>query len=187
MSAKAVREYHGKKLLAKYLQDIGGLEVEDRAALITSTTNYKELELAEPWLLTNTNKSIHTNSDGTAIASRLVVKPNQLIKRRGKAGLVGINLTWSEVQDWIRARMHQVIQVEHATGTLDHFIVEPFVPHQVESEEYYVCIQSEREGEEVLFYHEGGVDVGDVDAKARKVFVRLIDAEFSAQSFIQQA
>lgn len=26
--------------------------------------------------------------------------------------------------------------------------------------------QSNREGEEILFTHEGGVDVGDVDAKA---------------------
>ena len=32
--------------------------------------------------------------------------------------------------------------------------------------EYYVCITSGREGDSILFTHEGGVDIGDVDAKA---------------------
>eukprot|EP00967_Tisochrysis_lutea_P104425 scaffold158482_cov35-Tisochrysis_lutea.AAC.7 len=31
---------------------------------------------------------------------------------------------------------------------------------------YYICIHSLREHDEMLFYHEGGVDVGDVDSKA---------------------
>lgn len=33
---------------------------------------------------------------------RLVVKPDQLIKRRGKLGLVGINLDLPGVRDWLR-------------------------------------------------------------------------------------
>lgn len=56
------------------------------------------------------------------------------------------------------------------TGILDTFIVEPFVPHE-QTDEYYVCINSNREGEEFLFCHEGGVDVGDVDAKADRLQV----------------
>ena len=56
------------------------------------------------------------------------------------------------------------------TGILDTFIVEPFVPHK-QTDEYYVCINSNREGEEFLFCHEGGVDVGDVDAKADRLQV----------------
>lgn len=35
----------------------------------------------------------------------LVVKPDQLIKRRGKAGLLAVNKTWPEVQAWISDRM----------------------------------------------------------------------------------
>ena len=62
-------------------------------------------------------------------------------------------------------------QVEVVTGILDTFIVEPFVPHE-QSDEYYVCINSNREGEEILFFHEGGVDIGDVDAKADRLQVR---------------
>ena len=56
-------------------------------------------------------------------------------------------------------------QVESVTGTLNNFIVEPFLPHPSNTE-YYVCITSQREGDSILFTHEGGVDIGDVDAKA---------------------
>lgn len=48
--------------------------------------------------------------------------------------------------------------------------MEPFVPHPQETE-YYVNINSVREGDNILFYHEGGVDVGDVDAKASRLLV----------------
>jgi ATP citrate (pro-S)-lyase len=48
---------------------------------------------------------------------------------------------------------------------LSNFIVEPFLPHPSNTE-YYVCINSQREGDLILFTHEGGVDIGDVDAKA---------------------
>jgi ATP citrate (pro-S)-lyase len=30
----------------------------------------------------------------------------------------------------------------------------------------YICIYSNREGEAILFHHEGGIDIGDVDSKA---------------------
>lgn len=36
-----------------------------------------------------------------------------------------------------------------------------------------MCIYAAREGDYVLFYHEGGVDVGDVDTKAQKLLVRV--------------
>lgn len=60
---------------------------------------------------------------------------------------------------------HLLSQVESITGTLNNFIVEPFLPHPSNTE-YYVCITSQREGDSILFTHEGGVDIGDVDAKA---------------------
>ena len=47
---------------------------------------------------------------------------------------------------------------------LRHFIVEPFVPHS-DSEEMYCAIYATKSGDRILFHHEGGVDVGDVDAK----------------------
>lgn len=37
----------------------------------------------------------------------LVVKPDQLIKRRGKLGLVGVNLTLDGVKSWLKPRLGQ--------------------------------------------------------------------------------
>jgi ATP citrate (pro-S)-lyase len=72
MSAKAVREHHGKKLLAKHVKDVsnGKHVIDDHGVLVTPLTVLDELVKEEPWLLEST----------------LVVKPDQLIKRRGKAG-----------------------------------------------------------------------------------------------------
>ncbi len=95
----------------------------------------------------------------------LVVKPDQLIKRRGKAGLIAINKSWEEVQAWITERYGKEQSVDGVLGVLDTFIVEPFLPHKPD-EEYYLCIISNRSEDEILFHHEGGVNVGDVDRKA---------------------
>jgi len=175
MSAKACREYHGKQLLAKYVKEVSSkngdpIEVDSRAALISPETNLEDLIAEKLWL-----------ADGS---TKLVVKPDQLIKRRGKAGLVGVNLTFAEVKEWIAERMQKDITVEGVTGLLEHFIVEPFVPHKDE-EEHYVCIISNGSGEEILFYHGGGVDVGDVDSKASKLQID-IDANADETEIVQQ-
>lgn len=41
----------------------------------------------------------------------------------------------------------------------------------LQNSEAYVCIYSHRRGDTILFTHEGGVDIGDVDAKAKKLEV----------------
>lgn len=41
----------------------------------------------------------------------------------------------------------------------------------LQSEEFYLAIFSHRSGDTILFTHEGGVDVGDVDSKALRVEV----------------
>jgi ATP citrate (pro-S)-lyase len=164
MSAKACREYHGKQLLAKCVKEVSSadgatpIEVDSRAALVTADTNYDELVVEKAWLV-----------DGS---TTLVVKPDQLIKRRGKAGLVGVNLSFDQVKEWIKERMQKDVTIESVTGALEYFIVEPFVPHKDE-EEHYVCIVSNRTGEEILFYHGGGVDVGDVDSKASRLQIDI--------------
>jgi len=107
-----------------------------------------------PWLLTK----------------KLVVKPDQLVKRRGKHGLVYVNKTYDEVRKWIEERMQKEITLDEVLGVLDHFIIEPIMPH-TDEEEVYVCIQSHRYHDMVYFYHEGGVDVGDVDAKAMRMTI----------------
>lgn len=44
---------------------------------------------------------------------RLVVKPDQLIKRRGKLGLVGVNLDLSGVKEWLKPRLMRETTVRH--------------------------------------------------------------------------
>jgi ATP citrate (pro-S)-lyase len=134
MSAKAIREYHGKKLVSRWISAYSEsvkYDVEDRAVLVTPSTvspadpkTFDALLVENPWLST----------------TKLVVKPDQLIKRRGKAGLLAINKSFAEVVDWVCARMNKEMKVEVVTGILDHFIIEPFVPHK-QTDEYYICIQ----------------------------------------------
>ncbi|TMW67465.1 hypothetical protein Poli38472_011085 [Pythium oligandrum] len=164
MSAKAIREFDGKRILGtalpafhlntKFAQIRAQRDAEDRDAF------FAEVEATNPWLTTLTEDV------------RLVVKPDQLIKRRGKANLLLLNATWEQVKEWVWERINKKIRVETVEGVLTHFIVEPFVKH-TSADEHYVCIVSNRHGEEILFHHAGGVDVGDVDQKATRLQVPL--------------
>lgn len=84
-------------------------------------------ETKYPWLLTP--------------GAKFVAKPDQLIKRRGKSGLLALNKTWPEAKAWIAARAKKEQRVETVDGVLRSFLVEPFVPHP-DGTEYYICIQS---------------------------------------------
>lgn len=155
MSAKAIREATGKDLINRLLSG-DTAAARCRFASVTPETKMSELVAKNPWLETD----------------KLVVKPDQLIKRRGKLGLIAVNKSWADVQRWIGERMNREQKVGAATGKLRHFIVEPFVPHNSD-EEVYVCIYSHRSADTILFHHEGGVDIGDVDAKAVKLDVAI--------------
>ena len=54
-----------------------------------------------------------------------------------------------------------------------YFSHTPLTP---QTDEYYVAITSRREGEDILFHHAGGVDIGDADAVAARLFVPIGDA-----------
>jgi len=179
MSAKAIREFHGKNILARHLieRSKGKIQLDNKRVHISpqspSESPVKAALSQHPWLATD----------------KLVVKPDQLIKRRGKSGLIKLNATWEECEQWLRERRGQEVRssaniscssklsyrlssdplaqvdVSCVKGVLEYFLIEPFVPHQP-TDEYYLAIRSGREGDEILFHHEGGVDVGDVDSKA---------------------
>ena len=55
----------------------------------------------------------------------------------------------------------------------------------VQEEEFYVCVYAAREGDYVLFHHQGGVDVGDVDAKAQKLLVG-VDQKITEEAVLKQ-
>ena len=89
-----------------------------------------QAETTYPWLLQKDAK--------------FVAKPDQLIKRRGKSGLLALNKTWPEAKEWIAARAGKEQQVETVKGVLRQFLVEPFVPHP-DGTEYYININSVRD------------------------------------------
>jgi ATP citrate (pro-S)-lyase len=93
-----------------------------------------------------------------APGAKFVAKPDMLIKRRGKSGLLKLNATWQEAKEWIEARANKIQQVEHVEGALRNFLVEPFVPHPQETE-YYININSVREVSLSSNYH-GKVTAG---------------------------
>lgn len=87
-------------------------------------------------------------------------------------GLIAVNKDLLDVQQWIAQRMNKDQKVGSAVGKLRNFIIEPFVPHK-DNEEVYVCIYSHRHADTILFYHQGGVDIGDVDSKAVKLDIPI--------------
>jgi ATP citrate (pro-S)-lyase len=63
-------------------------------------------------------------------------------------------------------------------------LIEEFCPHDDDSE-FYICIQSVRQGDLIYFTHEGGVDVGDVDEKAKKLMVE-VNKPFPSHQILKQ-
>lgn len=99
-------------------------EDEDVAGILDAA------EASYPWLL--------------APGAKFVAKPDQLIKRRGKSGLLALNKTWPEAKVWIAERAGKEQKVETVYGYLRQFLVEPFVPHPSNTE-YYININSVRD------------------------------------------
>lgn len=156
MSAKAIFEADGKSLLTKWLPNIN--YVKNKFAVVVNDFNWDDVLKRNPWISTE----------------KLVVKPDQLIKRRGKLGLIQVNVNGDQAKEWITERMGKDVKVGAATGQLKRFIIEPFVQHQ-QNEEFYLCIYAQRDCDVILFHHEGGVEIGDVDSKAVKLEVDLED------------
>ena len=61
-----------------------------------------QAEATYPWLL--------------AKDAKFVAKPDQLIKRRGKSGLLALNKSWAEARAWIAERAGKEQQVETRQG-----------------------------------------------------------------------
>ena len=147
MAQRGIREYHGKKMIANHWSEyFKNLEkYNGKIVLIDPQTAMDEVTKQNPWL----------NEE------KLVVKPDQLIGKRGKHNLILINATFDEVKNWINDRMNKEVTIGQVTDKLTNFIIEPFVPHD-KNKEYYVAITSNREGDVIYFSSHGGIDIEDV-------------------------
>ncbi|WWD00607.1 hypothetical protein V866_007542 [Kwoniella sp. B9012] len=169
MSTKAIREFDAKQLVSYWLNR-SPTPIPTKSDSSLSAAQVAQVEWDPVTKQLSPPIKPGQGLPDWVFTSKLVGKPDQLIKRRGKAGLLCLNKGWEETGAWIEQRAGKPVTVESTTGTLNTFIIEPFCPHPAETE-YYVCINSTREGDWILFTHEGGVDVGDVDAKALKLLL----------------
>ncbi|OQR79781.1 ATP-citrate synthase-like [Tropilaelaps mercedesae] len=158
MSAKAISEATGKRLLSQHLDC--SVAAPCTFATVTDLSKWNNILANNAWIQ----------------SQPLVVKPDQLIKRRGKLGLIHINGNEKSVHNWIAERIDKPVKVERAEGVLKNFIIEPFLKHSSD-EEAYVCIYSTRDCDVIMFHKQGGIDVGDVDSKAYKLEVPVFLTE----------
>jgi ATP citrate (pro-S)-lyase len=170
MAHKAIREADGMRMLARLLNDYSKekYEISDKIVTVAPDTNLSELPKHYPWLT----------------FEKLVVKPDQLIKRRGKNKLVLVDVNFDQAKVWIQEKSRAPLTIhgkfdangkaldKGTVGQLTHFIVKPFAVYK-ESDECYLAIMSTKDGDTILFHHEGGVNVGDVDSKAMRLDIPI--------------
>ena len=145
MAQRGIREFDGKKMLAKYWSEYISKDFSfpGKLVLVDPNTKLDDLPKKYKWL----------NQD------KLVVKPDQLFGKRGKHGLIKANATYPEVKKWIKERMNKETKVGKVTDKLTHFLIEPYIAHKGE---YYVAIKSNRDGDTIYFSNHGGVDIESV-------------------------
>ncbi|KAF8386965.1 hypothetical protein PRIPAC_76107 [Pristionchus pacificus] len=83
-----------------------------------------------------------------------VLKPDQLIKRRSKYGLIHRGGHEELMAAFVR-RKNQYVEIGRNCGHLVSFIVEPFVAHK-QKDELYMSIESFRDQDVILFYEQDG-------------------------------
>ncbi len=151
MARRKIREYDAKTLLVDTLSR-QGLPLDWKGILVTSGTDLNQLPQQYPWLLT----------------TPLVVKPDQLFGKRGKLGLIAVNSTFSQVQEFINTHRNKETVIGKATDTLTSFLIEPFIPH---TSEYYLSFTSERDGTTIYFSTEGGIGIEENWNKVKTFFI----------------
>lgn len=152
MARKKIREYDSKRLMKEHYKRIAGSQLPIKSAQITESTDLNELVANEPWLS----------------SEKLVVKPDMLFGKRGKSGLVALNLDFAQVADFVKERLGKEVEMGGCKGPITTFIVEPFVPH---NEEFYLNIVSDRLGNSISFSECGGIEIEENWDKVKTIFV----------------
>ncbi|KAF2912216.1 hypothetical protein DAI22_11g239300 [Oryza sativa Japonica Group] len=152
MARKKIREYDSKRLLKEHLKRLAGIDLQFLSAQVTQSTDFTELVNQQPWLST----------------MKLVVKPDMLFGKRGKSGLVALNLDIAQVKEFVKERLGVEVEMGGCKAPITTFIVEPFVPHD---QEYYLSIVSERLGSTISFSECGGIEIEENWDKVKTIFL----------------
>ena len=139
MAQKNIYEYDAKKLLASQLPKyFPQFNYHNKLVIIDSDTNFDKLIEKNPWIKTK----------------KVVVKPDQLFGKRGKANLILLDANYDKMKDFCDNNLSRVFEISNVRGELKRLLVEPFIPHE---KEYYVSITTERENDVIHFSFEGGI------------------------------
>lgn len=98
MARKKIREYDSKRLLKEHLKRLAGIDLALLSAQITPSTDFAALLDAHSWLS----------------ALKLVVKPDMLFGKRGKSGLVALNLDFAQVAEFVNKRLGVEVPPAHS-------------------------------------------------------------------------
>jgi len=139
LAQKNIYEYDAKMLLASQLPKYyPEFKYHNKLAVILCETDLNQLILEEPWIE----------------SEKVVVKPDQLFGKRGKANLILLDANCDEMKNFCIENLDRVCEIGDIRGELKRLLVEPFIPHE---KEYYVSITSDREGDIIHFSYEGGI------------------------------
>ena len=107
----AIREYDAKLLLAYWLERAPPV---DPSATVKTPFVYPSPKVAQvAWDPATNAITPDSQVPGWVYNTKLVAKPDQLIKRRGKAGLLALNKEWPEAKQWIAERAGKPVKVSH--------------------------------------------------------------------------
>jgi len=142
MAQRAIREFDAKKMLAVHWKEYFGHErsYPGKFVQVTQDTDWDKLKTENGWLE----------------KERLAVKPDQLVGKRGKHGLILLDADFQGAKSWVQERMGKPATIGLITDNLTCFIIDPFIP---KGTEYYLAIKSERHSDTIYFSGEGGVDI----------------------------
>ena len=102
MRTIAIREYDAKLVLAYLLERAPAV---DPSAKVVTPFIFPSPKVAQiSWDPATNAITPDTQLPGWVFSTKLVAKPDQLIKRRGKAGLLALNKSWDEAKEWIQQR-----------------------------------------------------------------------------------
>lgn len=138
-------------------------------------------ELNIPWKGMSADKNTDVQDIVTFFGdSRLVIKVDQGVKKRGKQGLVGVNL--------LPVDCIQFIEKKSKLG-YSRFLIEELVAHD-QKDEHYLSIERVREGMKVLYSENGGIEIEENWGSVVESSMKLLDRSSSAflvasRNFIQ--
>jgi succinyl-CoA synthetase beta subunit len=147
MAQISIREYDVKKMFYKNIgKEYFGIQIRE----------ISDIEELEDW-------------------KKYVIKPDMLFWKRGKRGLLGINLNKTECKDWLKKYFQKQENIDGVEGALDVFLVEEIVTI---SDEYYLSFSQSREGDIITFSPDGGIDIEENWDSTKNIIVPVTE-EFS--------